>query len=338
MRSRSKFDYDADAFRRLDESDDARFYEQDRFVDHLDTTALKTVGRIIGTLVIEEEPVILDLMAGWNSHLPETVRATRVVGLGLNANELARNPALSESVIHDLNRDPRLPFPDASFDVVLNTVSVDYMTRPIEVFREVARVLKPGGLYLVIFSNRMFPEKAVKIWLESSESLRVDLVRAFFDEAGNFEDCRIFASGGRPRPEDDRHTSLGLLSDPVWAVYAERKGGSPDRVPRPEVPAEEIAAPDPREVERRKKLARETLCCPHCNQSLTRWKVPDSPFIEWDADYVYVCFNKACPYTVRSWEVMQRQGNVGFAYRLMYHRERDRFYCVPDVGFHSVQV
>lgn len=47
---------------------------------------------------------------------------------------------------------------------------------------------------------------------------------------------------------------------------------------------------------------------------------------------------KACPYTVRSWAVMQRQGNVGFAYRLMYHRERDGFYCVPDVGFHAVQV
>jgi hypothetical protein len=87
------------------------------------------------------------------------------------------------------------------------------------------------------------------------------------------------------------------------------------------------------EVERRKKRVHETLRCPHCDQPLTRWKVPDTPFNEWDAEYVYVCFYEECPYTVRSWEVMAEQGNVGFGYRLMYHRERDRFYCVPDVGF-----
>jgi hypothetical protein len=91
--------------------------------------------------------------------------------------------------------------------------------------------------------------------------------------------------------------------------------------------------PTEEEVERRKKRVYETLRCPYCDQSLTPWKVPDTPFTEWDADYVYVCFYKECPYTVRSWRVMEQQGNVGFAYRLMYHRERDRFYCVPDVGF-----
>jgi hypothetical protein len=89
-------------------------------------------------------------------------------------------------------------------------------------------------------------------------------------------------------------------------------------------------------IEKRKRQVRHTLRCPYCDEPLTRWKVPETPFSEWDAEHVYVCFNSRCPYNRRSWEVMRRQGNVGFCYRLMYHRERDRFYCVPDVGFGNV--
>jgi SAM-dependent methyltransferase len=326
--------FDDDSFRRTDEEDDSRFYAVDRLVNHIDDLALETVERIIGTLIVERRPALLDLMAGWNSHLPETLNPSRVVGLGLNTNELARNAAVTEPVIHDLNREPRLPFDDESFDVVLNTLSVDYLTRPIEVFRDVARVLKPGGLFLVIFSNRMFPQKAVKIWRESSESVRVDLVRTYFARSGGFLSPRHFASIGRPRPSGDRYQGLGLPSDPVYAVYADRQSEEVVLRPRPEVaPEEQVELPDRETVEHRKRLAHWTLRCPHCDVLMTRWKVPDTPFNEWDADYVYVCFNATCPYTMRSRSVMHQQGNVGFAYRLMYHRERDRFYCVPDVGF-----
>ena len=100
-----------------------------------------------------------------------------MVGLGLNENELKINKSLTEFVIHDLNHDPHLPFSDNTFDAVLNTVSVDYLVKPVEVFQEVNRVLKPGGLFLVIFSNRLFPQKAVKIWRQSSEEERLILVR-----------------------------------------------------------------------------------------------------------------------------------------------------------------
>jgi hypothetical protein len=90
------------------------------------------------------------------------------------------------------------------------------------------------------------------------------------------------------------------------------------------------------EIEERKKAVKHTMRCPYCDVKLTRWQVPDTPFNEWDAEYVYVCLNKRCPYNVKSFGVMRQQGNVGFCYRLMYHRERDHFYCVPDVGFGSV--
>ena len=210
-----------DSFSRLDESDDSIFYETDRFVQHLDSLALSTVERIIAKLVVENSPVILDLMAGWNSHIPPTIQAERVVGLGLNRRELSQNQALTEYCIHDLNKDPSLPFPDNTYDAVLNVVSVDYITKPIDIFREVGRILKPGGLFLVIFSNRMFEQKAVKIWRQSGEEERVVLVEEFFNRVGIFTSPQLFVSKGKPRPEDDKYAHLGIPSDPIYAVYAE---------------------------------------------------------------------------------------------------------------------
>ena len=49
-----------------------------------------------------------------------------------------------------------MPFEDNTFDVVTNAVSVDYLTRPLEMMKEVNRVLKPGGLAVMSFSNRCF--------------------------------------------------------------------------------------------------------------------------------------------------------------------------------------
>ena len=169
-----------DAFLRLDENDDSLFYSKDRFVGHLDSFSQTTVRKIIGELIIEENPVILDLMAGWDSHIPKGLAPDRVVGLGLNENELRKNKDLTETVIHDINQDPTIPFPSNTFDAVLNTVSVDYMTQPFAVFREVGRVLKPGGLFLVIFSNRMFPQKAVKVWRELDENQRLIFLQGCF--------------------------------------------------------------------------------------------------------------------------------------------------------------
>ncbi len=211
-----------DAFERKDESDDSLFYARDRFVSHLDTTALSTVESLIEELVVQPAPAILDLMASWDSHLPQNMNPLSVTGLGLNLNELLRNEALTERIIHDINANSRLPFEDGCFDVVLNTVSVDYMVRPFEIFREVGRVLRPDGLFLVIFSNRMFPTKAAKIWVDSSETGRVVLVKEYFLKSCVFNKPEVFISKGKPRPPDDKYASHGIPSDPIYAVYAKR--------------------------------------------------------------------------------------------------------------------
>jgi SAM-dependent methyltransferase len=319
-----------DAFSRTDESDDRIFYSQDRFVGHLDAVARATVERLIGGLVAEKEPVILDLMAGWDSHIPETLKPARVVGLGLNENELRKNAALTEFVVHDLNKVPDLPFPDNTFDAVINAVSVDYMTRPVEVFREVGRVLKPGGLFLVVFSDRMFPQKAVKVWKESDEGERVILVEEFFRESRLFEKTTFFVSLGKPRPADDKYAGMGIPSDPIYAVYADRIGGEPSRPKRPAVILPYGEPLSEKELKKREAAVKETLCCPHCGEKMKKWDPSLSPYEStWESDFLYMCFNDACPYFVRGWDFMYRQCGRRLSYRFVYDPAKDACSSIP---------
>jgi SAM-dependent methyltransferase len=289
---------------------------------------LDTVEKLIGTLIVEENPVILDLMAGWNSHIPKNIKSDRVIGLGLNENELKENKSLSEYMLHDLNKDPHLPFPDNSFDIILNTVSVDYITKPFEVFDETGRILKPGGLFLVTFSNRMFPQKAIKIWRDSSEDERVLLVEDLFKLAGVFKDPRVFISTNKPRPKDDKYYPVNKISDPIYAVYGEKKGGKD--IERPVFNMYYGERLSDEELKRRKSEIKYTLKCPHCGAKLKKWLVPDNPFsCTWDNEFMYICFNDACPYYVRGWDHMNRQGTGGQSYRLMYNPEKDCASSIP---------
>ena len=320
--------YFGGAFSRQDDGDDFSFYEVDRFVPHLDSLALATVEKLIGALVIEESPAILDLMASWDSHLPAVLRPSRVAGLGLNGNELARNQRLTERIVHDLNREPALPFGSTEFDAVLCTVSIDYLTHPFEVLREAGRVLRPGGLLLAIFSNRYFPEKVVKIWRDSSEAERILLVEDYFQAASCFTKPRTWVSQGKPRPPSDKYAGLGIPSDPVYAVFAEREGGMKDRPVR--TPPDPALEPwDPDQLARRRKTIGRTLTCPYCDSRLKKWAVPQTPFTEYDTEFMYVCFDDHCPFLVGGWDTMSSQGNHGFSCRFMYDPDRDVCLSVP---------
>jgi SAM-dependent methyltransferase len=204
---------------------------------------------------------------------------------------------------------------------------VDYLTRPVEVFRDVGRVLKPGGLFLITFSNRFFPQKVVKIWRESGEAERVGLVTGFFEATGLFDPPALFVSKGRPRPENDTHADSGLPSDPVYAVYAERKGGH--GAPRP-LPTgnDQFPIPDPELVRERKAKVGESLRCPHCDQQLDMWRVPHTPFTQWSSEYQYLCFNDECPYFVRGWGALISQGIPG-SYRFMFDPDSGTCHSAP---------
>jgi SAM-dependent methyltransferase len=131
-------------FARMDESDDVHFYAEPRLVTHIDDGAIVAVGELYEELGITGD--VLDLMSSWISHLRQPPRTLAV--LGMNPSELDANPMATTRVVHDLNADPRLPFDDGSFDDVVCCVSIDYLTRPIEVFRDVSRVLRPGGRFV----------------------------------------------------------------------------------------------------------------------------------------------------------------------------------------------
>jgi ubiquinone/menaquinone biosynthesis C-methylase UbiE len=153
---------------------------------------------------------LLDLMSSWRTHLPpELAESTEleVAGLGMNAEEMDENPQLARYVVHDLNRDPRLPFPDAAFDGAMCAVSVQYLTKPIEVFAEMARVLKPGAPFLTSFSNRCFPTKAVAIWRRTDDEQHLGLVGSYFQLAGGWSDLQ---ARGFTQPS----------GDPLYVVWA----------------------------------------------------------------------------------------------------------------------
>ncbi len=209
-------------FHRGDENCDVEFYSKPRFVSHLDSLALSTVENIYLRL-IPTNSSILDLMAGPDSHLKNELTPVNVTGLGLNEQELLANPILNERIIHDLNFDYKLPIKDSRFDAVINTVSIDYLTRPVDVFQEVGRVLKPEGIFIVVFSNRMFPPKAVNIWKYTSEKDRIDLVKKFILPSGKFQIQGYSESKGRPRPKDDKYYKYGIPSDPIYAVWSSLK-------------------------------------------------------------------------------------------------------------------
>ena len=204
---------------KLDESDDALFYDSPRFVTHVDEGFIQQLTDLYRQR-LRPNTRILDLMSSWVSHLPEEVAFEYVEGHGLNAEELTRNPRLNHYFVQNLNQNQLLPLPDESLDAVLNTVSVQYLQRPEAVFAEIYRVLKPGGIAIVSFSNRMFYQKAIQAWRDGSESDRVELVQRYFAAVPGFSKPETIA---RQSTAPSFLQMLGVGGgDPFYAVIAER--------------------------------------------------------------------------------------------------------------------
>ena len=201
-----------EAFGRYDETPDEEFYLLPRFVTHIDDRAIAAVTQLYRDL-FPPGGEILDLMSSWISHLPPEIKYRRVVGLGMNEVELRRNERLDSYVVQNLNTNPQLPLGDAEFDGAGICVSIDYLTRPVEVLREVGRVLKVGAPLIISFSNRCFPTKAIAVWHQLDDRGRVLLVERYLQEAGNFENIRGLDRSPRR-----------LFSDPLYAVIGDSVG------------------------------------------------------------------------------------------------------------------
>jgi SAM-dependent methyltransferase len=208
-------------FARPDESPDDRFYAKPRLVRHIDDTAVE-MARQLYERFLTPGTRVLDLMSSWDSHLPTQRAFQQVSGIGLNAAELEKNSALSDFKVHDLNKDPALPYATDHFDAVICTVSVEYLTNPWAVFAEAARVLRPGGHMIVTFSNRWFPPKAIALWPELHEFERMGLVLEYFHRTGVFADLQTYSVRGLKRPRHDKYFGEIPFSDPVYAVWGQK--------------------------------------------------------------------------------------------------------------------
>ncbi|WIA22632.1 hypothetical protein OEZ86_009611 [Tetradesmus obliquus] len=215
-----KWPFRPEDFLRYDESDDSVFYEAPRFVYHIDDGAVKSLTEFYSSVFPpsgSDDVAMLDICSSWVSHYPPGYKAGKIVALGMNEEELKANKEASEYVVHDLNLEPDLPFPDNSFDIITNAVSVDYLNKPLEVFQEIHRVLKPGGKAYMSFSNRCFPTKAIALWTATGDEDHIWIVGSYFHYS---------VPGGFHEPQAKDISPRGGLfgkSDPMYVVYAEKK-------------------------------------------------------------------------------------------------------------------
>ena len=204
---------------KLDPSDDRLFYASPRFVTHVDEGFIAQLTKLYRDRIPPNSRVF-DMMSSWVSHLPADVSYAHVEGHGLNAEELARNKQLDHYFVQNLNQNQTLPLEDNSFDAVINAVSVQYLQHPDAVFAEVYRVLTPGRLAIISYTNRMFYQKAIALWRDGSEACRVALVKRYFESVPGFGNIQTVINVS-DAPTILRMMGLGS-GDPFYAVTAEK--------------------------------------------------------------------------------------------------------------------
>jgi len=204
--------YTPQDFRRQDERSDSEWYSQPRFVQHIDDSAIAALKSYYGD-IIKPNHNILDICSSWVSHLPAHLKPQTMIGYGMNKQELERNGHLTKFFVKDLNVNPSLKeVPDESADVVICNVSVDYLTQPVSVFKEMHRVLKTGGMAHMTFSNRCFPTKVIGKWMGMSDEERRKWVGGYFWASEGWEDVEEIII------KEEKGGFWGGNEDPLYVV------------------------------------------------------------------------------------------------------------------------
>jgi SAM-dependent methyltransferase len=207
---------------KLNRDDDRRWYTQPRFVQHSDDAFRRQLTQLYAER-IPEGGAVLDLCSSWVSHLPPGKRCSQVVGHGLSAEELARNPVLDSWFVRDLNTEPDgWALADQSFDAVLCCCSVQYMQQPERVFAEIYRVLKPGGVVIISFTNRLFYEKAVAAWRDGTGYSRTQLVKQYILAVRGFTEPEAVTAVGVPPPSGPLEAAARAVTS-----FLQRASGDP---------------------------------------------------------------------------------------------------------------
>jgi SAM-dependent methyltransferase len=291
----------ADGVRRTNEDNDELFYAAPRKRPFFDERTDEAIRRHHERILPQGATRVLDLMSSLESHLSKGPER-EVVGLGMNEEEMRRNRALSSVVVHDLNRDPRLPFEEGSFDAVICSGSIDLLTHPLEVVRDVARVLRKGGVFVVTFTDRTIMPKSIEAWRDEGNEGRLMLATAYFSFSGAFL---------RPLVEVDE------IDAPECVI------GGPGATHGDEVlnvvwsykpPANQVI--DAREAKLERRAVPSERHCPFCGELMLMWQPPETPWeIDYNATLLYVCFNDECDYFARGRRWCRRKGMRCATYR-----------------------
>ena len=206
---------------KLDDTNDLNFYDYPRLVTHVDDGFIDRLTNLYRERIPPNSRV-LDLMSSWVSHLPQEVEFAHVEGHGMNQEELAKNPKLDHYFVQNLNQKPKLPLENADFDAVLITVSIQYLQYPEAVLSEIYRILKPDGIVIISFSNRMFYQKAIAAWRDGTDTDRVNLVQKYFQSVDGFTKPEVIVHQSTLPPILQMMGIGG--GDPFYALVARKSG------------------------------------------------------------------------------------------------------------------
>ena len=175
--------------KKLDESNDEEFYSDPKFVYHLDANFRNYLSSVYKN-EIKDNSTVLDLMSSWVSYLPLEKKYKKVIGHGLNKEELERNKTLNSFWVQNFNLSQKIPLESGSVDYCLMVAAWQYLQYPEKLTKEIVRILSNEGKILVSFSNRAFWHKAPNIWTTSTEEERLKYVRKVLISNG-FKEPRI---------------------------------------------------------------------------------------------------------------------------------------------------
>lgn len=196
---------------------------------HIDDNAIRLLGEYYEAN-LPRRGRVLDLCSSWISHFPKALEeravaakkggegdGLEVVGLGMNAAELKANTVLKEWVLRDLNVEPDIPKEVGEVDATVCVVSIDYLTKPLEVLGSLRERTRAEGSVHLVVSNRCFPTKAVGRWLRVGEGERLQMVGDYLWWSG-WRGVEIVEVCDGKGGKEGLMGMFGGRVDPLWVV------------------------------------------------------------------------------------------------------------------------